>query len=309
MPELPLIALQHPLAGGRQRRRPTSSAELAADRQRRRGQAGQQRRARADRGPGGAGRQRRHLPARRSSSAAPAASSSPRTWSAPQMREMWDAAQAGDIERAREIDAELRPLYEALCGDDQPDPVEGGARDARRSPPARLRLPLVPADDEQRAVVRAALESVGVPAADRDFEATVTSGSKKLRVLPLGGLGEIGKNMTVVEYDGRIVVVDTGLMFPTAGDARHRPRPARLLLPARPRRRHRGDRPHPRPRGPRRGAALRAARDRRAAGDLRRPADDRDGPLEARRAQARRRAAAGAAGGGEGAGSARSSWS
>jgi ribonuclease J len=35
-------------------------------------------------------------------------------------------------------------------------------------------------------------------------------------VLPLGGLGEIGKNMTVVEFDGKIVVVDTGLMFPTA---------------------------------------------------------------------------------------------
>jgi ribonuclease J len=39
---------------------------------------------------------------------------------------------------------------------------------------------------------------------------------KKLRVLPLGGLGEIGKNMMVVELDGRIVVVDTGLRFPTA---------------------------------------------------------------------------------------------
>jgi ribonuclease J len=37
-----------------------------------------------------------------------------------------------------------------------------------------------------------------------------------LRVLPLGGLGEIGKNMTVVEYDGRLVVIDTGLRFPTA---------------------------------------------------------------------------------------------
>ncbi len=37
----------------------------------------------------------------------------------------------------------------------------------------------------------------------------------KLKVLPLGGLGEIGKNMTVIEYDGKIVVVDTGLMFPT----------------------------------------------------------------------------------------------
>ena len=38
----------------------------------------------------------------------------------------------------------------------------------------------------------------------------------KTRILPLGGLGEIGKNMTVVERDGRIVIVDTGLMFPTA---------------------------------------------------------------------------------------------
>jgi ribonuclease J len=39
--------------------------------------------------------------------------------------------------------------------------------------------------------------------------------TETLRVLPLGGLGEIGKNMTVVECDGRIVVVDTGLRFPT----------------------------------------------------------------------------------------------
>jgi ribonuclease J len=39
--------------------------------------------------------------------------------------------------------------------------------------------------------------------------------SNKLRILPLGGLGEIGKNMTVIEYGGKIVVIDTGLKFPT----------------------------------------------------------------------------------------------
>lgn len=38
--------------------------------------------------------------------------------------------------------------------------------------------------------------------------------NKTLRIIPLGGLGEIGKNMTVVEYDEHILVVDAGLMFP-----------------------------------------------------------------------------------------------
>jgi len=36
----------------------------------------------------------------------------------------------------------------------------------------------------------------------------------KLRVIPLGGLGEIGKNMTAFEYNDSIVVVDSGTMFP-----------------------------------------------------------------------------------------------
>jgi ribonuclease J len=35
-----------------------------------------------------------------------------------------------------------------------------------------------------------------------------------LRVTPLGGLGEVGRNMTVFEYDGRLLVVDCGVLFP-----------------------------------------------------------------------------------------------
>jgi len=35
-----------------------------------------------------------------------------------------------------------------------------------------------------------------------------------LRVVPLGGLGEIGRNMTVFEYGGRLLIVDCGVLFP-----------------------------------------------------------------------------------------------
>lgn len=38
--------------------------------------------------------------------------------------------------------------------------------------------------------------------------------TRKLRIVPLGGLGEIGKNMTVIEYGGEIIIVDAGIMFP-----------------------------------------------------------------------------------------------
>jgi ribonuclease J len=38
--------------------------------------------------------------------------------------------------------------------------------------------------------------------------------NKKLRIIPIGGLGEVGKNMMAYEYGKNILIVDTGLMFP-----------------------------------------------------------------------------------------------
>lgn len=78
------------------------------------------------------------------------------------MREMWDAAQAGDLGRAREIDATLRPVYEMLGVTTNPIPLKAALEMAGLIPCGALRLPLVPADAQQRAVVREALEAVGV---------------------------------------------------------------------------------------------------------------------------------------------------
>ena len=37
----------------------------------------------------------------------------------------------------------------------------------------------------------------------------------KLRIIPLGGLNEIGKNMMLLEYENDIIIIDAGLMFPS----------------------------------------------------------------------------------------------
>ncbi|HBY20545.1 MAG: ribonuclease J [Clostridiales bacterium GWE2_32_10] len=38
--------------------------------------------------------------------------------------------------------------------------------------------------------------------------------TQKLKIIPLGGLEEVGKNMTVIEYDDEMVIIDSGLAFP-----------------------------------------------------------------------------------------------
>jgi 4-hydroxy-tetrahydrodipicolinate synthase len=81
-----------------------------------------------------------------------------------QMRAMWDAAQDNDLERAREIDAELTPVYEGLSVTTNPIPLKA-ALEMLGLAPDRLRLPLVSADPEQRAAVRSALEGIGLSVA------------------------------------------------------------------------------------------------------------------------------------------------
>jgi 4-hydroxy-tetrahydrodipicolinate synthase len=79
-----------------------------------------------------------------------------------QMRDIWDAVEAGDLDRAREIDTGLRPLYEALSVTTNPMPIKAAMAMTGAIPSATMRLPMVELDDAQRDVVRAALESVGL---------------------------------------------------------------------------------------------------------------------------------------------------
>jgi 4-hydroxy-tetrahydrodipicolinate synthase len=78
-----------------------------------------------------------------------------------EMREIYDAFHAGEAERAREVEAELRPVFEALTVTANPIPVKAGLEMLGVIGGA-LRLPMVPASEQERSVVRAALEQHGI---------------------------------------------------------------------------------------------------------------------------------------------------
>ena len=85
-------------------------------------------------------------------------------------------------------------------------------------PGGPVRLPLVDATEDQVEVLKDDLAGLlagarmSHPHPEPAAPPPLPAGG--LRVVALGGLGEIGRNMTVFEYAGRLLVVDCGVLFP-----------------------------------------------------------------------------------------------
>jgi 4-hydroxy-tetrahydrodipicolinate synthase len=79
-----------------------------------------------------------------------------------EMRQIFDAVEAGESDRASEIEREIRPIFEAIAIDTNPIPVKAAAELLGLIPSARMRLPMVEADEHQRASLRKALEAQGL---------------------------------------------------------------------------------------------------------------------------------------------------
>jgi 4-hydroxy-tetrahydrodipicolinate synthase len=78
----------------------------------------------------------------------------------PEMRALYEAAASGDGDRAREIHDSLTPIYDATVVTANPIPVKTGL-ELLGIIEANMRLPMVPASEDERAAVRTALEQHG----------------------------------------------------------------------------------------------------------------------------------------------------
>ena len=178
---------------------------------------------------------------------------------------MFDLWEKGDTDGAR---LRQRPHAGELRVRDrrrrpEPDPDQGDAappRPRRSARPACRWAPPRRASTSEPAEVLANLRRWRgcVPDRPRPRDRSMAD---PVRIVFLGGLGEIGRNCMAIEQDGDAVPAHRlRADVPRRRHARHRPRAARLHVAARERRPHRRRRRHPRPRGPRRRAALPAAR-------------------------------------------------
>ncbi len=82
------------------------------------------------------------------------------------MRQMWDSAQAGDLEQARQTDLELAPLYSAMGVTINPIPVKA-ALEMVGICSATMRLPMVEATPEEKEEIRTLLSQAGIDLPER----------------------------------------------------------------------------------------------------------------------------------------------
>lgn len=80
----------------------------------------------------------------------------------------------------------------------------------RRGRPKKAAAPVVVAD----AAPLSAAPAEGKKTRGRRGQKKETPEKTPVRIIPLGGLGEIGKNMTVIEYKNDMIIIDCGLAFP-----------------------------------------------------------------------------------------------
>ena len=135
-----------------------------------------------------------------------------------QYADMVARVDAGDLDGALKVFGELVPIVDAIMGQ-APGVMTAkaamqllGVHDNRA-----VRLPLVEADEalvdaRPRRTHRSRPSPLSHPHPELSAPPALPAGG--LRVIPLGGLGEVGRNMTVFEYDGRLLIVDCGVLFP-----------------------------------------------------------------------------------------------
>ena len=145
----------------------------------------------------------------------------------PRLAELISAVESGDLVKARAVNESLLPVYTGMLRRPGRDHGQGGPARARPARPARSGPPLVDATPEQVAQLRLDL-AAGVVASSceagggqvtqphLDLQAPPPLPAGGLRVMALGGLGEIGRNMAVLEFEGRLLVIDCGVLFPEA---------------------------------------------------------------------------------------------
>ena len=95
-----------------------------------------------------------------------------------------------------------------------PRPRANSARPAERPQTGMRRRIVAPIAPEEKPCISQTLQWVGKKPPTMRSRASEHPSRATLRMIPLGGMCEIGKNMTAYEYGNDIIIVDCGQIFP-----------------------------------------------------------------------------------------------